>query len=99
VASGAQHVLLSLGGEGGLLLTKDTVYSGNSPKGKVVNTACAGDTLLGTFLAGYLTGEPLDVNLKKGLAAGSSTAFRKGLTDFSDVAELEEQIEIKRRSE
>ena len=41
----------------------------------------------------------LDVNLKKGLAAGSSTAFRKGLTDFSDVAELEEQIEIKRRSE
>ncbi|NCE14898.1 1-phosphofructokinase [Enterococcus gallinarum] len=99
VASGAQHVLLSLGGEGGLLLTKDTVYSGNSPKGKVVNTACAGDTLLGTFLVGYLTGEPLDVNLKKGLAAGSSTAFRKGLTDFSDVAELEEQIEIKRRSE
>ena len=49
-----KHVLLSLGGEGGLLLTKDTVYSGNSPKGKVVNTACAGDTLLGTFLAGYL---------------------------------------------
>ena len=85
VASGAQNVLLSLGGEGGLLLTKDTVYSGNSPKG--------------TFLAVYLTGEPLDVNLKKGLAAGSSTAFRKGLTDFSDVAELEEQIEIKRRSE
>ena len=97
VASGAQMCCSLLGGEGGLLLTKDTVYSGNSPKGKVVNTACAGDTLLGTFLAGYLTGEPLDVNLKKGLAAGSSTAFRKGLTDFSDVAELEEQIEIKKK--
>jgi 1-phosphofructokinase len=99
VTSGAQHVLLSLGEEGGILLTKDTVYSGNSPKGKVVNTACAGDTLLGTFLAGYIDGEPLEVNLKKGLAAGSSTAFRKGLTNFSDVAELEKQIEIKRGSE
>lgn len=51
--------------------------------------------MLGTFLAGYLKGEQVDINLKKSLAAGSSTAFRKGLTDFSDVAELEKQIEIK----
>lgn len=95
IADGAKNVLLSLGGEGGIFLNKDIVYSGNSPKGKVVNTACAGDTLLGTFLAGYLKGEQVDINLKKSLAAGSSTAFRKGLTDFSDVAELEKQIEIK----
>ena len=95
IADGAKNVLLSLGGEGGIFLNKDIVYSGNSPKGKVVNTACAGDTLLGTFLAGYLKGEQVDINLKKSLAAGSSTAFRKGLTDFSDVAELEKQIENK----
>lgn len=95
IADGAKNVLLSLGEEGGVLLTKDAVYSGNSPKGQVVNTACAGDTLLGTFLAGHLKGEELATNLKKSLAAGSSTAFRKGLTDFSDVVELEKQIEIK----
>ncbi|MDO8008473.1 1-phosphofructokinase, partial [Enterococcus faecium] len=47
------------------------------------------------FLAGYLRGEQADIIWKKSLAAGSSTAFRKGLTDFSDVAELEKQIEIK----
>lgn len=93
--AGAQNVLLSLGGEGAILFTQDKILRGNSPKGKVVNTACAGDTLLGTFLAGYLTKQPLEETLRKSLAAGSSTAFRKGLTDFSDVEELSKQIEIK----
>lgn len=93
--AGAQNVLLSLGGEGAIFFTKDKIIRGNSPKGKVVNTACAGDTLLGTFLAGYLTNQPLEETLRKSLAAGSSTAFRKGLTDFLDVEELSKQIEIK----
>lgn len=93
--AGAQNVLLSLGGEGAILFTQEKILRGNSPKGKVVNTACAGDTLLGTFLAGYLTKQPLEETLRKSLAAGSSTAFRKGLTDFSDVEELSKQIEIK----
>ena len=93
--AGAQNVLLSLGGDGAIFFTQGKIIRGNSPKGKVVNTACAGDTLLGTFLAGYLTDQPLEATLRKSLAAGSSTAFRKGLTDFSDVEELSKQIEIK----
>jgi 1-phosphofructokinase len=94
VALGAQNVLLSLGGEGAYFFSKDALLYGNSPKGKVVNTACAGDTLLGTFLAGILKNDELSTTLKKSLAAGSSTAFRKGITDFSDVEELEKQIKI-----
>lgn len=92
--AGAQNVLLSLGNGGAIFFSRDRIIRGNSPKGKVVNTACAGDTLLGTFLAGYLTKLPLKETLRKSLAAGSSTAFRKGLTDFSDVNELSKQIEI-----
>ncbi|HGF7077140.1 TPA: 1-phosphofructokinase, partial [Enterococcus faecium] len=38
---------------------------------------------------------PLDETLRKSIAAGSSTAFRKGLTDFLDVEELSKQIKIK----
>ncbi|WP_313630500.1 1-phosphofructokinase [Enterococcus devriesei] len=93
--AGAQNVLLSLGGEGAILFSQDRILRGNSPKGRVVNTACAGDTLLGTFLAGYLTNQSMEETLRKSLAAGSSTAFRKGLTDFSDVDELSKQIKIK----
>ena len=95
LAAGAQNVLLSLGGEGAIFFTQDKIIRGNSPKGKVVNTACAGDTLLGTFLAGHLSHQPLEETLRKSLAAGSSTAFRKGLTDFLDVEALSKQIEIK----
>ncbi|MDT2396883.1 1-phosphofructokinase [Enterococcus avium] len=95
IKAGAQNVLLSLGSGGAIFFSQTKIIRGNSPIGKVVNTACAGDTLLGTFLAGYLTEQPLEETLRKSLAAGSSTAFRKGLTDFSDVKELSKQIEIK----
>ena len=95
VELGAENVLLSLGEKGAILFTKDRVFRGNSPKGKVVNTACAGDTMLGAFLAGYMNRRPLDEMLRKSIAAGSSTAFRKGLTDFLDVEELSKQIKIK----
>lgn len=95
VELGAENVLLSLGEKGAILFTKDRVFRGNSPKGKVVNTACAGDTMLGAFLAGYMNRRPLDETLHKSIAAGSSTAFRKGLTDFLDVEELSKQIKIR----
>ncbi|HBL2296353.1 TPA: 1-phosphofructokinase [Enterococcus faecium] len=96
VELGAENVLLSLGEKGAILFTKDRVFRGNSPKGKVVNTACAGDTMLGSFLAGYMNRRPLDETLRKSIAAGSSTAFRKGLTDFLDVEELSKQIKIRK---
>ncbi|EGP5108282.1 MULTISPECIES: 1-phosphofructokinase [Enterococcus] len=95
VELGAENVLLSLGEKGAILFTKDRVFRGNSPKGKVVNTACAGDTMLGAFLAGYMNRRPLDETLRKSIAAGSSTAFRKGLTDFLNVEELSKQIKIR----
>ncbi len=96
VELGAENVLLSLGEKGEIPFTKDRVFRGNSPKGKVVNTACAGDTMLGSFLAGYMNRRPLDETLRKSIAAGSSTAFRKGLTDFLDVEELSKQIKIRK---
>ncbi len=48
VESGAENVLLSLGEKGAILFTKDRGF-GKLAKGKVVNTACAGNAMLGTF--------------------------------------------------
>lgn len=92
---GAQHVLLSLGSKGCVYASKEKTLFGNSPKGKVINTACSGDTLLATFLANYLSNMSIRDALCESIAAGSSTAFRQGLTDFSDVEELKKQIKIK----
>lgn len=95
IVAGAKNVLLSLGSEGAIYLNQNLCLRGNSPKGRLVNSACAGDTLLGTFLAGLIKGDDLAETLKNSIAAGSSTAFRKGLTDLSDVPELAKQIIIK----
>ncbi|MEO1771395.1 1-phosphofructokinase [Candidatus Enterococcus ferrettii] len=94
IAAGAKNVLLSLGSEGAIFINQEHCLRGNSPKGKLVNSACAGDTLLGTFLAGLIKENDPAETLRTSIAAGSSTAFRKGLTDLSDVAELEKQITI-----
>lgn len=92
-AAGSQRVLLSLGEKGALYLDENgSIYRSNAPKGKVVNTACSGDTLLATFLAGLIKGEDLFNVLSKSVAAGSSTAFTSGLTDFKDVMDLQKQI-------
>jgi 1-phosphofructokinase len=93
---GAQNVLFSNGGKGAIFVTGNESFYGNAPKGKVVNTAGAGDTLLGTFLAGLVKGMDYSSALRVALATGSSTAFRKGLTDFSDVQELQKQVQIMR---
>lgn len=94
IALGAQRVLLSFGSQGCIYADKSTLLYGNAPKGEVVNTACAGDTLLGTFIHGLIAKKSLETCLRKSIAAGSSTAFRKGLTDFSDSEILEKQIVI-----
>jgi len=92
----AQNILLSLGAKGALFINAEYVLFGNAPDVKVVNTACSGDTMLGTFLAGLEQGMSLERNLQRSLAAASSTAGSAGLTDFSDVDELMKQVKITR---
>ena len=53
-----------MGSEGALFVNKDTVLRGDAPKGVVVNTACSGDTMLGTFVAGMCQQKSLAENLK-----------------------------------
>lgn len=91
---GAQNVLLSLGSEGSLFIDQDKVLQVNAPKGKVMNTACSGDTLLGTFVGLLKKGWKIEEALKKASAAASSTAFKSGLTDFSDVDELMKDLTV-----
>ncbi|MGT2947701.1 1-phosphofructokinase [Streptococcus devriesei] len=93
VKRGAQNILVSLGEAGAVAVNSALeVFECNAPQGEVVNTACAGDTLLATFLTGLIKQEAITAVLPRSVAAGSSTAFRSGLTDFSDVDLLQKQI-------
>jgi len=94
IEKGAKNILLSIGSKGALFVNKDKVIFGNAPKINVVNTACSGDTMLGTFIAGMEQDMSLEDNLQRSIAAASSTAASSGLTDFKDVDELMKQIKV-----
>lgn len=94
---GAQNVLISLGGDGAILLTeKNEVYYSNTPKGQVVNTVGAGDSMVAGFIAGYLKKQNYKEALKLGIASGSATAFSAGLALKEEIDELLKQITIEK---
>jgi len=85
---GTQNVLVSLGEDGAIFLSNERCLRVTSPKGIVVNTACAGDAFLASFVGKQLSGASLEEALTYASATGASTAFSMGLSDFKDVEEL-----------
>ncbi|WP_340081429.1 1-phosphofructokinase [Terribacillus sp. FSL K6-0262] len=93
---GAQRVLLSRGAQGALYCDAKQDLAVNAPTGKIVNTACAGDTMLAAFTGKLMLGSPEEEALVFATAAGSSTAFTSGLSELKDVPYLASQIQLKR---
>ena len=90
---GAQNILVSLGKDGALLLTKeDKVLYSKAPKGEIVNTVGSGDSMVAGFLAGYYKTKDYEYALKTGVAAGSASAFSIELATKNDVEELLKQL-------
>ena len=90
---GAQNVLISLGGDGAILVTtEDKVYFSNAPKGKVLNTVGAGDSMVAGFIAGYKQSGDFEHAFKMGIATGSASAFSMNLATAEEVANLLKEI-------
>lgn len=86
---GAENVLVSMAGDGAVLLTKDgDVYTGKPPKGKVLNSVGAGDSMVAGFLTGYLNTGDYEKAFRLGIAAGSASAFQYWLASRENVIEL-----------
>jgi len=86
---GARNILVSLGGEGSILLTEDgKEYSITAPKGEVINTIGAGDSLVAGFIAGMLNSGDMYEALKLGVCTGSASAFSLGMATKEQVEEL-----------
>lgn len=88
--TGARNVLISMAGEGAVFISEkgDELRSG-APKGKVVNSVGAGDSMVAGFLAGYLeTSGDYRTAFRMGLSAGSSSAFSEELATRKEVEEL-----------
>lgn len=90
---GAQNVLISLGGEGAILVTKDNKqYYKKAPKGQVVNTVGAGDSMVAGFIVGYLKSGDYEQALKMGIATGSASTFSINLATKEEVEILLKNI-------
>lgn len=86
---GARNVLISMAGDGAILLTEmKEVYKMGVPKGTVVNSVGAGDSMVAGFVASYFKEHDYLKALKFGTATGSATAFSEGLATMDKVEEL-----------
>lgn len=89
---GARNVLVSMAGEGAVLVAEDgTVFKAEAPKGKVVNSVGAGDSMVAGFLAGFLETGTYEKAFQMGLCAGSASAFSENLATRQEVESLLEQ--------
>jgi 1-phosphofructokinase len=90
---GARNVLVSMAGDGALLLDEQgQVHRIGCPKGKVVNSVGAGDSMVAGFVAGYLQSGSYAQALRLGTACGSATAFSLGLATKEKIDELLAQL-------
>ena len=93
VDMGAENVLLSLGAEGALLFTAEhRVWHLSAPHGTVKNAVGSGDAMLGGFLSACASGQPLTEALRRGIAAGSATAFSEWIAHRSQIDALLAQL-------
>ena len=92
-AQGARNVLVSMAGDGALLLDETgAVHRIGTPRGTVVNSVGAGDSMLAGFVAGYLQSGSYENALRLGTACGSAAAFSLGLAVRDDILHLLEQL-------
>ena len=90
---GAQNVLISLGGDGAILVTTEgKEYYSKAPKGKVLNTVGAGDSMVAGFIAGYTQSGDFEQAFKMGIATGSASSFSMNLATAEEVANLLKEI-------
>ena len=90
---GARNVLVSMAGDGALLVDEQgQTHRIGCPKGKVVNSVGAGDSMVAGFVAGWMQTKSYAFALRLGTACGSATAFSLGLATKEKIDELMKQI-------
>ena len=87
---GATNVLISMAGDGAILLTAEGVfYRSAAPKGTLVNSVGAGDSMVAGFLAGFMESDgSYERAFYMGVATGSASAFSPNLATREEALAL-----------
>ena len=90
---GARNVLVSMAGEGAVLVAENgEVYGKPAPQGTLVNAVGAGDSMVAGFLAGWLEQRDYEHAFCMGVAAGRASAFSKYLATREEVQAVYQQL-------
>ena len=90
---GAVNVLVSMAGEGAVLLDEEgVVHMLPAPEGKLINAVGAGDSMVAGFLTGWEEQHSYDHAFRMGVAAGSASAYSEYLATREEVEELYRRI-------
>ena len=94
---GAQNVLISIGGNGALLVSEDDeVFISSVAKGEVINSVGAGDSMVAGFVSGYLKTGSYEEALRLGAASGGATAFSSDLASREFIDKLVKEINVEK---
>lgn len=86
---GARNVLVSLAGEGAVLVDEHgNVFEKAAPKGKVLNSVGAGDSMVAGFISEYIKTSDTKRAFLMGISAGSASAFCDGFASCEMVSEI-----------
>jgi len=93
---GAQNIIVSMAKDGALLITPNFSYIADAPKGKLINSVGAGDSLVAGFTYGIYKNLDIVEAFKLGIACGSASAFSENLCTKIEAEKLLKEITVKK---
>ena len=91
-----KNVIVSMGGKGALLVNKEGAYLAGAPKGELINSVGAGDSMVAGFIAGIEKGRSPEDSFRLAVASGSATAYSYGLGEKDLIYKLYNEITLKK---
>ncbi|WEV61045.1 1-phosphofructokinase [Streptococcaceae bacterium ESL0729] len=91
---GAQNVIISMAGDGALLVNKEGSYFAKPIKGVVKNSVGAGDSMVAGFTGKYEESQNAVEAFALGVACGTATAFSDDLATADFIEETLKKVEI-----
>lgn len=93
---GAKNVIISMAGDGALLVTPESAYFAKPIKGTIKNSVGAGDSMVAGFTGEFVhSGDPVEA-LKCGVACGTATTFSDDLATSDFITEIYKKVEVEK---
>ena len=96
LAKGAQNVIISMAGDGALLVSPNGTYFAKPIKGEVKNSVGAGDSMVAGFTGKLATTGDVIEAFKWGVACGTATTFSDDLATADYIQETYEKVEVEK---